>query len=85
LAKAIDTLLHNPELRRRMGESGCRRVEQELSWEVSHHALVRFYGQLLDADTADGNDEEHSTMTKEDVPSFVELRWRSGEHQAALT
>jgi hypothetical protein len=21
----------------------------------------------------------------EDVPSFVELRWRSGEHQAALT
>ena len=47
-----------------MGESGCRRVEQELSWEVSRHALVRFYGQLLDADTADGNDEEHATMTK---------------------
>ena len=52
-AKAIDTLLHNPELRRRMGESGRRRVEQELSWEVSRHALVQFYGQLLDADTAD--------------------------------
>ena len=46
-AKAIDALLQDPERRRQMGELGRRRVEQELSWEVSRRTLVRFYEQLL--------------------------------------
>ena len=50
-AKAIDALLQDPERRRQMGELGRRRVQQELSWEVSRRTLVRFYEQLLGADT----------------------------------
>ena len=50
-AKAIDALLRDPERRRQMGELGRRRVEHELSWEVSRRALVRFYQQFLGADS----------------------------------
>ena len=46
-AEAIDTLLQDPERRRQLGESGRRRVEQELSWEVSRRALVEFYQCML--------------------------------------
>lgn len=46
-AQAIDTLLRDPERRRRMGEFGYRRVSRELSWEISRRALVQFYEQLL--------------------------------------
>ncbi len=51
-AQAIDALLRDPERRRRMGECGYRRVARELSWEVSRHALIRFYEQLLGHDAA---------------------------------
>jgi glycosyltransferase involved in cell wall biosynthesis len=54
-AKAIDALLQDPERRRQMGEVGRRRVQQGLSWEVSHRALVRFYEQLLYADIPKSN------------------------------
>jgi glycosyltransferase involved in cell wall biosynthesis len=46
-AKAVDALLQDPERRRQLGESGRRRVEQELSWEVSRRALVGFYQRML--------------------------------------
>ncbi len=46
-ARAVDALLRNPEQCRQMGELGRRRVEEELSWEVSSRALVRFYAELL--------------------------------------
>jgi glycosyltransferase involved in cell wall biosynthesis len=46
-AKAIHTLLQEPERRRQMGESGRRRVEKELSWQMSRRALVGFYEQFL--------------------------------------
>lgn len=42
-AIATDALLRDPERRRRMGEWGRRRVQQELSWEVSRRALLQFY------------------------------------------
>jgi hypothetical protein len=60
-AKAIDSLLQNPEHRRRMGELGRRRVEQELSWEVSRRALVRFYEQLLGAEQPRIREERATT------------------------
>ncbi|HKP43758.1 glycosyltransferase [Mycobacterium sp.] len=62
-AKAIDALLQDPGQRRQMGESGYRRVAQELSWEVSRRALVRFYEQLLGRDTPRIHDKE-TTMTE---------------------
>lgn len=48
-AKAIDALLRDAKQRRQMGESGRRRVEQELSWEVSRRKLVEFYEHILGA------------------------------------
>ncbi|KWX66505.1 glycosyltransferase family 4 protein [Mycobacterium sp. NAZ190054] len=47
-AEAVDMLLQDPERRRSMGELGRRRVEDELSWEVSSRNLIRFYDRLLD-------------------------------------
>jgi len=61
-AKAIDALLQDPERRRQMGEVGRHRVQQELSWEVSHRALVRFYEQLLYG-TSRKEQQEHATLT----------------------
>jgi glycosyltransferase involved in cell wall biosynthesis len=50
-AKAIDDLLTDPERRRRLGELGRRRVEEELSWELSRRALVGFYRRFFGEDT----------------------------------
>lgn len=49
-AKAIDSLLQDPERRRRMGTLGRRRVEAELSWDVSSRKLVQFYEHFLGVD-----------------------------------
>jgi glycosyltransferase involved in cell wall biosynthesis len=46
-AKAIDVLLRDPDRRRTMGEIGRRRVEEELSWDISSRKLVAFYQELL--------------------------------------
>ncbi|MEW5813232.1 MAG: glycosyltransferase family 4 protein [Actinomycetota bacterium] len=46
-AEAIDSLLDDPGRRRRMGDAGRRRVEEELSWQVSSRVLVWFYERLL--------------------------------------
>jgi SAM-dependent methyltransferase len=60
-------LLQDPELRRRMGESGRRRVERELSWDVSKCALVEFYkdflGETNDERHRQPDDEKEATMT----------------------
>lgn len=50
-AKAIDALLDDPDRRLRMGERGRRRVEEELSWDVSRRTLRTFYQQLLNTGT----------------------------------
>lgn len=46
-AMAIDALLKDPARRRRMGEVGRRRIEEQLSWEVSRQTLVEFYRRIL--------------------------------------
>ncbi|WP_395309797.1 glycosyltransferase family 4 protein [Mycobacterium sp. AMU20-3851] len=46
-AAAIDQLLKDPQCRSRMGELGRRRLENELSWEVSRRSLIGFYERLL--------------------------------------
>ena len=53
-AKAIDTLLRDPERRRMMGALGRSRVEEQLSWDVSRRKLVEFYKELLDATSSGG-------------------------------
>jgi glycosyltransferase involved in cell wall biosynthesis len=60
-AEAIDDLLKDPERRQRMGELGRRRVEQELSWELSRRNLTRFYHRFLDTDTV-GSSRPHASV-----------------------
>jgi glycosyltransferase involved in cell wall biosynthesis/2-polyprenyl-3-methyl-5-hydroxy-6-metoxy-1,4-benzoquinol methylase len=64
-ARAIAALLDDPGRRRVMGEVGYRRVAEELSWDVSRRALVRFYERLLPAAADDSRQGE--TMTGEAV------------------
>ena len=43
LAKAIERLAQDPELRRRMGEAGRKRAEAEFSWEVLGERMNAIY------------------------------------------
>jgi glycosyltransferase involved in cell wall biosynthesis len=63
-AKAIHALLQNPEQRRQMGESGYRRVAQELSWDVSRRALIRFYEQFFGTETPGIHGEQRASTTR---------------------
>ena len=47
LARAINQLLADPDLRRRLGEKGRRRAEQELSKETMIEETVALYERLL--------------------------------------
>jgi glycogen synthase len=50
LARSINTLLADPALRRRMGASGRRRVEDRFSWRVVAEATLALYQTLLQGD-----------------------------------
>lgn len=52
LAAEIDRLLDDPELRRRMGAEGRRRVTHELSWDVSRASLLAAYERALSRSAA---------------------------------
>jgi glycosyltransferase involved in cell wall biosynthesis len=45
--EAIIRLLHNPDLRSRMGAEGRRRVEQRYNWEMEFPKLVTLYEEVL--------------------------------------
>ena len=47
IAIAIDSLITDPELARRMGESGRRAVEQKFNWSIEEAKLLQFYHELL--------------------------------------
>jgi glycosyltransferase involved in cell wall biosynthesis len=47
-AACVETLLDDPELRRRMGAEGRSRVERELSWQHSQRELIRAYERALE-------------------------------------
>ena len=47
-AACIESLLDDPELRRRLGEAGRSRFERELSWDRSRVELVRAYERALE-------------------------------------
>ena len=49
LAAAIDKLMHDADLRRRFGASGCRLVETEFSAARIGGETVALYNRLLDA------------------------------------
>jgi glycosyltransferase involved in cell wall biosynthesis len=46
LASALETLLHDPDLRRRMGANGRARVEQKYAWARIGEALARVYARV---------------------------------------
>jgi phosphatidylinositol alpha-1,6-mannosyltransferase len=41
---AVEKLLHDPEMRRRMGEEGRRRVLKDFQWKERWLVLLRFFG-----------------------------------------
>ena len=47
IAKAIEYLLEQPELRRKMGENGRRAVEEKYNWEQEAEKLLAVYERLL--------------------------------------
>jgi glycosyltransferase involved in cell wall biosynthesis len=47
IAKAIESLVRSPELRRQMGEAGKRAVRERLNWNVEATKLLQLYHQLL--------------------------------------
>jgi len=67
----LDTMRHQTSNAPRPNEFG--RSTQASMWNMPPGELVRKF------------DAESPSLDPEDVPSSVELRWRPGEHQAALT
>ncbi len=47
LAEAVNRLMDDEEVRRRMGEAGRRRVVEHYSWRAVAQRTVRFYEELL--------------------------------------
>ena len=47
LAEAVNRLMDDEELRRRMGEAGRRRVVERYSWRAVAERTMRFYEELL--------------------------------------
>ena len=47
IAAAIRYLLDNPDEARRMGENGCRAVEEEFNWEAEEKKLLTLYITVL--------------------------------------
>ena len=50
IAKAIDTLVSNPEMARRMGENGRKAVEARYNWQMEEQKLLAFYDSILSRD-----------------------------------
>ena len=61
------------------------KVGQREAFADETAAKARVAQAEADAKTAHAAGLQHQAQVPEDVPSSVELRWRSGEHQAALT
>lgn len=47
IADAIETLVRNPNLARRMGEAGKRAVRERFNWGVERVKLLRLYHEIL--------------------------------------
>jgi glycosyltransferase involved in cell wall biosynthesis len=47
MAKAMQTLAENPELRCKMGEAGRKRVQEHFSWEKKGEFIDRIYREVL--------------------------------------
>ncbi len=49
LAERLTHLLQDPEMARRMGQAGRRRVEEHFSWKAIAAQTIRLYQELIDA------------------------------------
>ncbi len=62
-ARAVAMLMDEPELRRKMGDFGRKRVEQHLQWPVVGKNLLKAYRYLLGAPTATVNSDSDTPET----------------------
>jgi len=63
-AKAIVTLMDDPELRKKMGEFGRKRVRNELSWQHVSKNLLRAYDWLFDEAFENASQKEHANTDR---------------------
>jgi hypothetical protein len=54
IADAIETLVRNPDLARRMGEAGKRAVSERFNWNVECTKLLQLYRQILGSSDCNG-------------------------------
>lgn len=47
IAEAIDTLITNPDMAKRLGENGRRAVEERYNWGIEEQKLLAFYERIL--------------------------------------
>ena len=47
IAQAIDQLISNPEMAKRMGENGRKAVENKYNWAIEERKLFSFYEQIF--------------------------------------
>lgn len=55
LARAIETLLDNPQEAARLGVTGRQRVRQHFTWEIAARKTVAAYGRVLGSSGQSGN------------------------------
>ena len=51
IADAIDTLVNDPEMARRMGENGARTVREKYNWDIEEKKLLALYEEIAGAPT----------------------------------
>lgn len=47
IAEAIDTLVSDPKLAKRMGENGRRAVQEKYNWQIEERKLLEFYDKIF--------------------------------------
>lgn len=60
IADAIETLVRNPDLARRMGEAGKRAVHERFNWGAERIKLIRLYRDILSPLDHNGFFQQHS-------------------------
>jgi glycosyltransferase involved in cell wall biosynthesis len=60
LAERLRAVIQNPDLRRRMGRAGRRRVEREFTWTMTAIRLARLYEMVLEEPAAVDSEHEKS-------------------------
>ncbi len=80
LPAMVDALLADQALRRRLGRTGRRLVEQRYSWRAMAQLARDAYGAILDGDTQPGPAPTEQVLAWADQPPYWLHEWRGRGH-----